>query len=317
MTSPRELVTAVIPTFQRPNLVLPAVESALAQTWTDLEVIVVIDGPDGETAGRLSAIDDPRLRVLEMTANVGAAEARNVAVRAASGRWIAFLDDDDRWLPGKIARQMEARPADMRFPIMSCRCQVVTARGSFDWPRRLAAPGEAIGDYLFVRNGFFKGETFAPTTTLLAPRELLLRHPFPKSLFDDWEWLLSCGREDGCGLVTVPEVLAVHATETNRVTLSTCRNIDAAIAWCQSMRPLMSPRAYASLILQVLGGEAAAQGAPARWRLLKAALEHGGAPTPAAIATFAMHTILPVAMRRRLRQALFSTPGKDLKGHAV
>ncbi|AWK88858.1 glycosyltransferase family 2 protein [Azospirillum thermophilum] len=305
MTSSNELVTVVIPTRNRPDLVTRAVRSALAQSYPALEVVVVIDGPDPETASQLHALSDPRLTVLELEQNHGAAEARNIGVRHGRGAWIAFLDDDDHWMPEKIEVQMAARPAGVRYPIMSCRCQVITARGTFAWPRRLATPQDEVGDYLFVRHGLFKGETFAPTTTLLAPRALLERVPIPVSAFDDWEWLILCGGVEGCALITVPEVLAVHYTENNRVTLSTCRNIDLAINWAAAMRRHLSPRAYACLLLQATGGEQAARTAGVRWRLLNTALRDG-APTPMALATFTMHSLMPVGLRRRLRQAIFS-----------
>lgn len=308
MTSSEELVSVVIPTRNRPDMVARAVVSALEQTYQALEVIVVIDGPDPDTVGELGRIADPRLTVVALERNHGAAEARNIGVRRARGGWIAFLDDDDHWLPEKIAAQMAGRPEGLRYPIVSCRCQVATARGTFAWPRRLATVDDEIGDYLFVRHGLFKGETFAPTTTLLAPKALLEMVPFPDSRFDDWEWLILCGRVEGCALVTVPEIGAVHYTENNRITLSTCRNIELAIEWAVSMRPHLSPRAYASLLLQATGGEQAARTAGVRWRLLNSAIRDGS-PTPMALATFTMHSLMPVGLRRRLRQALFSASG--------
>lgn len=308
MKSSKELVTVVIPTRNRPDMVMRAVRSALGQTHKALEVIVVIDGPDPATASHLATVADPRLTVLELEKNQGAAEARNIGVRRGKGDWIAFLDDDDHWMPEKIALQMAARPPGVRYPIVSCRCQVVTARGNFAWPRRLATPRDSIGDYLFVRRGLFKGETFAPTTTLLAPKALLEQVPIPESRFDDWEWLITCGKVEGVALLHIPQVMAVHYTENNRVTLSTCRNIDLAIEWAESMRDRLSPRAYASLLLQATGGEQAARTAGVRWRLLNSALRDGR-PTPMALATFTMHSLMPVGLRRRLRQALFSAPG--------
>lgn len=300
-----ERVSVVIPTRFRPELVVRAAASALAQTHPDVEVIVVIDGPDPDTAAALAAIADPRLRVRTLPANGGAARARNRGIEAATGRWVAFLDDDDHWHPGKLAAQVAAVPADLPYPILSCRCEVVTARGTFVWPRRLAGPEDVIGDYLFVRHGLFKGETFAPTSTLMAPRDLLERHPFPVSRFDDWEWLITAGRIGGCALITVPTVGCVHYAESSRVTLSTCHNFDHALEWAEAMQPHLTPRAYAALLLQAMGGEAAARTAGARMRILLSALAHGH-PSAVGMATFALHSLMPVSLRRRVRRALYS-----------
>jgi hypothetical protein len=316
MTSPLDRVSVVIPTRNRPHLVRRAVTSALAQTHRDVEVIVVIDGPDPETAGLLATIADARLRVLTPETNQGAAAARNLAVRAATSPWIAFLDDDDAWLPEKLAAQLAAVPEGIRYPVMSCRCRVETARGTFVWPRRPARVGDDFADYLFARRGLFKGETFAPTTTLMVPRELLLEVPIPVSPFDDWEWLVLAGRVPGTALVTVPRTLAIHYAETGQVTLSTCRDIGQALDWAASMRGRMSERAYAGLLLQTLGGEANARTPAVRRRLLRMAWT-GGRPSLAAWATFLAHSLAPVDLRRRVRRALYgeaATPGTARNG---
>src|SRR5580698_546767 len=101
-------VSAVIPTRNRPALVSRAVQSVLRQTHSDIEAVVVIDGPDPETAAALEAIGDPRVRVIALAENVGGSEARNVGAREARGEWIALLDDDDEWLPEKIEKQIQS-----------------------------------------------------------------------------------------------------------------------------------------------------------------------------------------------------------------
>ena len=106
MTGP--LVTVVIPTRRRPELVQRALRSVLAQTHTALDVVVVIDGPDPATAEALRNWPDERMRVLQNPAPIGAGAARNRAALEAKGAWIAFLDDDDEWLPDKLARQLAA-----------------------------------------------------------------------------------------------------------------------------------------------------------------------------------------------------------------
>jgi glycosyltransferase involved in cell wall biosynthesis len=98
-------VSVIIPTFNRANLVAGAVESALEQTVSGIEVIVVDDGSTDSTAQELARFGN-RIRVLHQQ-NAGVSAARNAGIRAATGEWIAFLDSDDRWQPTKLERQLK------------------------------------------------------------------------------------------------------------------------------------------------------------------------------------------------------------------
>ncbi|MFC5368242.1 glycosyltransferase family 2 protein [Salinirubrum litoreum] len=106
------LVSALIPTYDRAEFVAGAVESALAQTHPDVEVVVCDDGSTDETSEVLAqfAADD-RVRVVHHETNRGVAAANNTAAAAATGDFYCILGDDDRWHPEKVERQL-ARFAD-------------------------------------------------------------------------------------------------------------------------------------------------------------------------------------------------------------
>jgi glycosyltransferase involved in cell wall biosynthesis len=102
------LVSIIVPTHDRAQMLKEAVDSALAQTFQDFELIIVLNGASAasvEMANRLGT--DPKVRVVEMADDTLAA-ARNFGLEFASGEWIAFLDDDDIWLPDKLAMQLDA-----------------------------------------------------------------------------------------------------------------------------------------------------------------------------------------------------------------
>lgn len=100
------LVSAVIPTFNYGRYICDAVESALAQTYPNLEVIVVDDGSTDDTRERLNLFGD-RITYMYQD-NKCVAAARNRGIRAARGEWIALLDSDDVWAEHKIERQLAA-----------------------------------------------------------------------------------------------------------------------------------------------------------------------------------------------------------------
>ena len=100
-------VSVVIPTYQRAVQVQDAINSVLAQTFSDLEVIVVDDGSSDGTGQILSEIFGDRIRYYAQ-ANQGVSAARNRGIAEARGEWIAFLDSDDRWEKDKLEWQLKA-----------------------------------------------------------------------------------------------------------------------------------------------------------------------------------------------------------------
>jgi glycosyltransferase involved in cell wall biosynthesis len=99
-------VSVVIPTQERPHYLRRAIQSVLGQTFGDLELIVVDDGPSDATARLVGSYRDPRVRLVRHDSNRGVAAARNTGIAASSGRYVAFLDDDI-WLPPKLERQLQ------------------------------------------------------------------------------------------------------------------------------------------------------------------------------------------------------------------
>jgi glycosyltransferase involved in cell wall biosynthesis len=114
--APEDLVSVIIPTYNRYKYMLNAVKSALDQTHQTLEVIVVNDHSDDEHY-YIHDFADPRVRIIHLgttessravCGHPSAGYVRTVGTKAARGKWIAFLDDDDYWLPEKLARQLAA-----------------------------------------------------------------------------------------------------------------------------------------------------------------------------------------------------------------
>ena len=101
------LVSVIIPTYNRAALVCRAIDSVLAQTFTDYEIIVVDDAGSDNTEEVLSARYKEKIVYIKKQNNEGLSAARNTGIKAAQGTYIAFLDDDDEWLPEKLRLQIQ------------------------------------------------------------------------------------------------------------------------------------------------------------------------------------------------------------------
>jgi glycosyltransferase involved in cell wall biosynthesis len=121
-------VSVVIPTCNRPELLTAALASALGQSEPDLEVLVIDDySQDRQAEQIVHGQGDPRVTYIRQPERRGVAAARNVGVRRATAPYIAFLDDDDQWLPAKLAIQL--RVLEMAPPTVA---GVYTARYTVD-----------------------------------------------------------------------------------------------------------------------------------------------------------------------------------------
>ena len=116
------LVSVIIPTYNRCDLLKDAVESVLKQTFEGFELIIVDDGSTDATSSMLAAyVGDSRVRYVHQEhAGTSAGAARNKGLAAATGRYLAFLDSDDLWLPEKIERQVAAMQANPGIGVVYC-----------------------------------------------------------------------------------------------------------------------------------------------------------------------------------------------------
>lgn len=106
--APLGLVSIIMPAFNSENFIAEAIESVLCQSYPDIELIVVIDG-GSDSSGAIAkkyAQRDIRVIVVCHECNLGIAAARNTGIEKSSGRYLAFCDSDDVWLPFKLGKQL-------------------------------------------------------------------------------------------------------------------------------------------------------------------------------------------------------------------
>jgi len=179
-------VSVLIPAYNREKTICRAIQSVLQQTFQDFELIIVDDGSQDGTVEVIKKIIDPRIKVVRHPKNSGSSEARNTAVKSSSGRYLAFLDSDDEWLPEKLTKQMEALRNEQEeiianvcgyylFDEFDIKRKEIPSR-PVSWHKHLLMGcGLGVGTTLVVsRKAFEKIGYFDPSL----PR------------YTDWDWLL-------------------------------------------------------------------------------------------------------------------------------
>jgi len=242
------LVSIIIPTYRRLNDLRLAVASALAQTHSKIEVIVVADGPDPKVRTALTGLD-PRLIYMELDTNLGPAAARNAGVRASRGEWLTFLDDDDTILPEKVSASFAM--VDSSRPLRMISCRTVYRRGAEEdvWPSRPIGPDEDVADYILIRNSLLGRPGVIPIQSLMVHRSILEQVPFSTHKdHEDWAWLLDAWHIAGARVEFCWQPLVIYNIVTNSISRSRRMNWKDSMDWAESYHMWLSPRAYNSFL---------------------------------------------------------------------
>lgn len=180
---PDPTVSIITPAFNAEKLVQATIDSVLSQSFSDWEMLVVDDFSRDATCQVVERAGsrDSRVRLLRHTVNQGPAAARDTAVQVARGRFIAFLDSDDLWLPGKLERQLAFMSAN-------------AAPLSFTQFRRMSAAGDVVGRLIPVPDTLTYEDllknTAIATSTVIVDREKVGPFRMPRTYYDDYAlWL--------------------------------------------------------------------------------------------------------------------------------
>jgi glycosyltransferase involved in cell wall biosynthesis len=200
--APEPLVSVVMPTHDRPDRLVRALSSVLAQTYARFEVLIVDDAsraPVDDVVDR-TARGDKRVKLCRLDVNKGAAGARNVALQRVNGELVAFLDDDDRWEPNKLARQVDYMVQNPRAGIVSCD-HLIELDGTRRPARRFRGPSTFTSEQMLWIN--FPGSfSFVMARPSVLGDELTIDDTFESA--EDWDLWLRCCRRAGVGVVQEP-----------------------------------------------------------------------------------------------------------------
>jgi glycosyltransferase involved in cell wall biosynthesis len=232
------LFSVIIPVYNRANVVGEAIRSVLAQTEQDFEIIVVDDGSRDDPRRYVEKFGDPRIR-FHAQENRGGGAARNAGIDLAQGRYVAFLDSDDHYLPTHLEtmrRLLDGRSNTVGY------ARMIVDRGegrTFLKPPRAIGPTEHMATYLLCERGF------VPTITVALERGTARRVRYAENLraAEDTDFAIRLFL-DGQHFIMAdaPGAVWMDVPDPNRT--SSGRKGGRMIAWLEEMKPVIPARAY-------------------------------------------------------------------------
>ena len=240
-------VSVVVPTHNRAHLIGETLRSILTQTLQDFEVIVVDNGSTDGTDRVVAALADPRIRYHWQEDSGLPANSRNVGIRMARGRYIAFLDSDDLWLPRKLALQVEFMEAHPEVAFTCTNAVAFDGNGIHGRLNKVTLAGRRTARHLLLGN-------FITTLTVMVRRSclevvgLFNEDPALRTVEDFELWLRLAARFP---VAYLPEVTARHRLhEGGLVNVNWVANLERAIPMLKGVVPSLplSPREAALLV---------------------------------------------------------------------
>lgn len=199
MITPNPFISVIIPAYNRAHTLQRAIDSVLSQTYQCFELIVVDDCSQDDTPLLLNRIKDPRLNSIRHAINSGAAAARNTGIKAATGKYIAFLDSDDEWLPQKLEEQIQFHKTIPETEGASATDQILKDISGNETEIRLQDK-EGTLENLLIHDQLGLGSTFFADRSLVEKTGgidiSLLR-------YEEWDWAIKL-------LKFTPQIYILH-----------------------------------------------------------------------------------------------------------
>lgn len=238
-----EHVDVVIPTMGRPSL-RAAIESVRAQTGVRVRLHVILDDPAAMAGVREFLLDD---ELIVTSGRTGGANARNVGLRASSGRWVAYLDDDDWWEADKLSTQLAAMEAQGAGVGLCGAVFHETGGGTRLLPRSSPA-GMAFADYIVARPDLTFGRSLVQSSCLVVDRSRAADVEWDATMpkHQDWDYALRLVRS-GAKIGFTPRPL-VHIQQGSSGSISNLRAWEASRVWFERHSDAMSARGRGDFI---------------------------------------------------------------------
>ncbi|MBU3134090.1 glycosyltransferase family 2 protein [Clostridium gasigenes] len=182
-----ELITVIIPTYNRAKTLLRSMNSVLNQTYKNIELIIVDDNSDDGTLELVSSLSDNRVKYIKNSTNKGACYSRNLGVDIAKGEYIAFQDSDDEWDLSKLELQIN-NLKENNYDIVSCYINQI-----FEGGTNKVFPSIDIKDLKDLNyKNYILLENIFSTQTILGKRKCFIETKFDNDLprFQDWDLMI-------------------------------------------------------------------------------------------------------------------------------
>jgi len=214
------LISVVIPTYNRPKYLKKAIDTVLAQTYKNVEIIIIDDASETNTEQVIDSFDDDRIFYFRNKKRSGAPISRNNGIKKAKGEYIAFLDDDDEWKSEKLEKQLKEF-SDEKVGLVVC----YSLDKRFDMVR-VSKPKKSVS-----HSDLLKSFNLSSTSSYLVLKKAIEKVGFfDVTLPSAQEYDLAIRISKHYKVKTIPEVLMIQNASTGQISTNWTKKIKGILA---------------------------------------------------------------------------------------
>ncbi|HZH60171.1 MAG TPA: glycosyltransferase family 2 protein [Metabacillus sp.] len=237
-----ELISVVIPTYNRGDLLRRSINSVLNQTYTNLELIIVDDASTDNTKEIVFSYKDDRIKYYRLDINTQGTKPRNLGILKSNGKYIALLDSDDEWVPTKLEKQVEFIKGFNEDNIVCFTDLIIKEDEKITYStNKKLKEGEDIIDYMFVNNT----NTWVQASTYLFSSSIGKKTLFDSSLkkHQDIDFCLRL-RKNGAMFVQLQEPLTIYHHDRREGRVGNNNKYHLSLEWAAKVKNDLSIKAY-------------------------------------------------------------------------
>jgi glycosyltransferase involved in cell wall biosynthesis len=220
LTAKKSLISIIIPTYNRPELLRKAIKSVLNQTYKNYEIIIVDDSSLKDNEKVINNYNKKNIKYIKNKSRKGGAYSRNIGIKEAKGELIAFLDDDDEWMPEKLEKQQKV------FEKSNYGLVVCYSLDKRYGKVRISKPPQKI-DYKYLLKSF----NLSSTSSYMVKKEIFNKVGyFDTNLPSAQEYDLALRTVKYYSITTVPEVLMIQHASENQISENWNKKIHGILA---------------------------------------------------------------------------------------
>ncbi|RXZ01496.1 glycosyltransferase family 2 protein [Fictibacillus sp. S7] len=251
MDKSKELISVVVPTYNREKLIRRTIKSVLNQTYSNFELLIIDDASTDNTEAVVKTFNDSRIKYFKLEKNSKGTKPRNIGIKEASGEFIALLDSDDEWVNDKLEKQLKY-VRETGYKDIVCFTGVILK----DDKKEVLSSNESFDDKNDIMEYILLHDNVVQTSTYMLSSDLAKKTMFGENVkkHQDWDFCLRL-KKNGANFIYLPEHLSIYYSDNREGRIANDLKYELSNEWAKSIKDVVSEKVYNAFLAKIVANQ--------------------------------------------------------------